>query len=307
MSQRVARKFYLSHNVIRALVKIEWIIKHINQNPYLCNMIELLLKPLICERFSKDEKYREGHLRVINALPERKVLGLHTPEIKQISKLIFQKGCDVFLTDETSHPCSNGADVLDCFEQVATYNLFYEETVIWGYLINHERCSLEERLNRLKRYITILDNWAVCDSFCANAKWMKLANKNILWHFLLPYFLSTKEFEVRFAIVTAMTYFLDEAWLSEVFKQINNINITQIHSRYTTIKGKPKYAQQGTVQGESPYYVRMGIAWLLATSLYKYPNETRCFVKTSTLPNDVIKLYIRKARESFRTRDIEAL
>ena len=66
-------------------------------------------------------------------------------------------------------------------------------------------------------------------------------------------------------------------------------------------------AQQGTVQGAEPYYVRMGVAWLLATALAKFPDQTRAFVRSSNLPADVIKLYIRKARESFRTRTIAAL
>ena len=43
-------------------------------------MIEERLIPLICERFLNDEKYRQGHIRIINALPERKILGLHLPK-----------------------------------------------------------------------------------------------------------------------------------------------------------------------------------------------------------------------------------
>lgn len=61
------------------------------------------------------------------------------------------------------------------------------------------------------------------------------------------------------------------------------------------------------MQGTEPYYVRMGVAWLLATALAKFPNETRAFVRTSNLPEDIVKLYIRKARESFRTRSVEAI
>lgn len=66
-------------------------------------------------------------------------------------------------------------------------------------------------------------------------------------------------------------------------------------------------AQQGTVQGAEPYYVRMGVAWLLATALAKFPEQTRIFVRSSNLPADVVKLYIRKARESFRTRTVKAV
>ena len=66
-------------------------------------------------------------------------------------------------------------------------------------------------------------------------------------------------------------------------------------------------AQQGAVQGAEPYYVRMGVAWLLATALAKFPDKTRVFVRSSHLPEDVVKLYIRKARESFKTRIVATL
>ena len=43
--------------------------------------LDQLLQPLICERFKSDARYQEGHLRVVNALPERRVMGLHSPEM----------------------------------------------------------------------------------------------------------------------------------------------------------------------------------------------------------------------------------
>ena len=105
----------------------------------------------------------------------------------------------------------------------------------------------------------------------------------------------------------AMYYFLSEEWLDKVFERINGLDFGRIKSTYKTVKGKPKVAQQGTVQGAEPYYVRMGVAWLLATALAKFPDATRAFVRSSNLLADVVKLYIRKARESLRTRTVEAV
>ena len=95
--------------------------------------------------------------------------------------------------------------------------------------------------------------------------------------------------------------------LVKLFDYFNTLNILRIHSLYRYEKGKPKQPQQGTAQGPSPYYVRMAIAWLLATALAKYPDLTRAFIRTTSLPEDVIKLYIRKARESFRTRGVAVM
>ena len=234
-------------------------------------------------------------------------MGLHSPEIKQVAKQISCEGGEVVMSDGTHRICAGGAEVIRAFEVVPSESLCYEETVIWGYLINLEKRSLDGRLAMLGRYVPVLDNWAVYDSYCAHAKWMVRADKAVLWVFLERWFDSENEFEVSFAVVVAMCYFLNEKWLDKVFERINGLDFGRIKSKYKTVKGKPKVAQQGTVQGAEPYYVRMGVAWLLATALAKLPDATRAFVRSSKLPADVIKLYIRKARESFRTRTVEAV
>lgn len=255
-------------------------------------MIEDILAPLVSERFLSDGHYREGHLRVVNALPCRRVMGLHTPEMKLVAKTLSKE---------------DGPEYIARFEQAAHDALTYEETVIWGFLINLQKCPLEQRFSMLEHYIPVLDNWAVCDAFCANAKWMQRADKEKLWNFLLQWFVSKREFEVRFAIVASMCYFIDDEWLKLLFKQINSLDFSIIESLYKSVKGRSEKPQMGTVQGTSPYYVRMGVAWLLATALAKFPDATRAYVHSSSLPDDVIRLYVRKARESFRTRYVSAL
>ena len=244
-------------------------------------MIEEELTPLICERFLNEEKYRQGHIRIINALPGRRILGLHLPEMKQVAKVLAKQ--------------VNALEVLHAFEQEhqkERFGLTYEETLVWGLTINALKCTPEERFSLLASYIPVLDNWAVCDSFCCNAKWAQKLPPQTLWEFLLPYFHSDQEFEVRFSIVMSMCYLMKDEWLSVVFGQLEALDLSKIQSEYTSLP--------------SPYYVRMGMAWLLATALAKFPDETRAFVNGSTLTDDVKRLYARKARESFRTRDVSA-
>ena len=242
-------------------------------------MIEEKLIPLICPRFLNEDRYREGHIRIVNALPGRRILGLHTPEMKQTAKELAKQ--------------ANVFDVIHGFEEEHRqdrFSLAYEETVIWGLTINAMKCTWEERIHLLKTYIPVLDNWAVCDSFCCNAKWALKLTPQTLWDFLLPYYHSDKEFEVRFAIVMSMCYLMNEEWLPTIFHQLETIRLSDIVSEYTFT--------------HPPYYVRMGIAWLLATALAKYPEETHLFVNHTSLSDDVKKLYARKARESFRTRNV---
>ena len=244
-------------------------------------MIETTLTPLICPRFLHEEKYRQGHIRIINALPGRRILGLHLPEMKQVAKELARQA-DVLT-------------LLHAFEQehqADRFRLTYEETLIWGLTINALKCPCEERLSLLKPYIPVLDNWAVCDSFCCNAKWAQKVPSQTLWEFLLPYFRSDREFEVRFAIVMSMCYLLKEEWLNTVFEELERVNLQKVQSEYTHLP--------------SPYYVRMGMAWFLASALAKFPDATRAFVNASTLTEEVKRLYARKARESFKTRNVSA-
>ena len=87
-------------------------------------------------------------------------------------------------------------------------------------------------------------------------------------------------------------YLLKEEWLSNVFRQLEALDLSTILSEYAHLP--------------SPYYVRMGMAWLLATALAKYPDQTRSFINASSLTEDVKRLYARKARESFRTKHVSA-
>ena len=256
-------------------------------------MIEDVLQPLASERFMQDARYREGHLRVINALPYRRVLGVHIPDMKKAASELFKQG--------------GSAEIIRRFEQQPSASLAYEETVVWGFLINLQKADLEEHFEMVARYVPTMDNWAVCDTFCCNAKWMQKADKERLWRFLQPYFDSGHEFEVRFAVIASMCYLLEDEWLDRVFGRVNALDFGRIKSEYKSVKGKPKTVQEGSVQGAAPYYVRMGVAWLLATALAKFPDRTRCYARHSNLPADVIKMYVRKARESFRTRTTDAL
>ena len=40
-------------------------------------------------------------MRVVNALPERRVLGLHSPEIKAVAKQLSREGGEVVIPDGT--------------------------------------------------------------------------------------------------------------------------------------------------------------------------------------------------------------
>ena len=279
-------------------------------------MIEDILTPYISPRFASEEKYRLGHIRdirVINPLPGQKVLGLHIPDMKKIAAGLAAS--------------ENRDRILRSIELAAADGkpLTHEEKTVWGLILDNMKVPLEERLERFGKFVPAIDNWAICDTVCGGAKWAKkrTAGKSAaisgkdssrqdthrnakytdndtrrkIWEWLGKYYRSDREFEVRFAIVMSMCHFLEREWLPRIFNAMEALDFDSIRSDY------PETA----VKEASPYYVRMGTAWLLATALAKYPEETRDFVNSSTLPENVIRLYKRKARESFRTRNIPPL
>ena len=256
-------------------------------------MIEHLLTPLISQRFLDEERYRKGHLRVINALDDVRILGVHIPELKKLAKELFRR--------------TDAADLIASFEAESVKGtLCFEEKLVWGLMINALKASQEYKLALLRTFVPVMDNWAVCDTLCCNIKWIK--DKVALWDYLQSYFDSDKEFEVRFAVVMSMIFFLDAETFQKVTARLDSIDFSRIRSEFLSPK-EAKVAEhvRGVAKGERPYYVRMAVAWLLATALAKLPDQTRAYVNACNLPADVIRLYKRKVRESFRTRDMNPL
>lgn len=293
------------------------------------------------EKFRTDVKYRTGHVRIINALPGRRILGVHTPEMRALAKELSRRedALDMIAGFERAAMLEDGLDhdgrkVSDGSGRGCEGGLCYEETVVWGMMINFVKVPFEDRLDLVRAFVPHIDNWAVCDMFCSGAKWFARAMnrkgnhlqanasgvsdlscatpKEALWNFLCGYFASDREFEVRFATIMSMCYFIDEEYLPRIFFRFDELDFSRIRSEYVSARSVRNSPQpengpgpgMGVALGEPPYYVRMAVAWLLATALVKFPDETRGYLRHSRLPDDVLKLYVRKARESFRTRDV---
>lgn len=243
-------------------------------------MIEHMLTPLISERFIKEEKYRKGHIQIIKPLPNIKIMGVHIPDLKALSQKLVKE--------------NKGMEIIKLFNNNRSISI-YEEKIIWGMIINRLKVTTDERLEMFKTFIPIIDNWAVCDTFCSDAKWLRKAKtetKELVWNFLMPYFYSDREFEVRFAIIFSLAHYLDEEHLDQIFSIIEHLEYDKIKSDYNS---------------GLPYYVNMAVAWFMATALYKFPERTRKFANSGKCPEHIIKLYIRKSRESVRTKNMSAL
>ena len=232
---------------------------------------EEVLLPLVSERYLTDEHYRNGHIRIINAKPGTEIIGLHTPQQKFLAKELARR-------DDWRESI---ADLSESFH--SGRGLSYEGKMIWGFAINYVKCGIEERLAMAEDFVQAMDGWSVCDQFCSSAKWVK-KYKSLAWKFIMDLTHHRySEFHVRTAVIMAMLYFLNDTQeLARTFSLIDSLGL----------------------QENEPYYLRMGVAWCLATALAKHQDETREYLADTKLPADIRKLYARKARESRITREV---
>ncbi len=107
-----------------------------------------------------------------------------------------------------------------------------------------------------------------------------------------------------------MVNLLDKERFPQICSKLDSLKIDSIQSEYISARrarGMKVPEGKGVAIGEEPYYVRMAIAWLLATALAKLPDYTRAYVNSRNLSEEIVRQYKRKARESLQTRDINPL
>ena len=124
-------------------------------------MIEHLLTPLISQRILTEEHYRQGHLRVINALNDTRIIGVHIPKLKQLAGELSKS--------------PDAAELISSFESEDSLGrLCIEEKLLWGLMINALKATEQHKLALLSAFIPAMDNWAVCVRSAAISSGLKI-------------------------------------------------------------------------------------------------------------------------------------
>lgn len=187
------------------------------------------------------------------------VLGVRTPVLRKLSKEILKdKNYEKFLK--------------------TTKNKYMEENMLKGMVIGLLKNPIEEVLPYIKEFVPSIDNWGVCDCFCCSLKITK-SNLQVMWDFIQPYFKSDKEYEIRFAYVMLLNYYLIDEYVNKVFKLIDKFR-------------------------DDRYYSRMAVAWLLSICFIKYPVQTKKYLKESKLDDWTFNKSIQKICESLKVDKI---
>ena len=203
-----------------------------------------------------DEKYKEFHSKLCPNTDN--ILGVRVPILRNYAKELSKK----YTTDELLKNIDNQ---------------YYEEIMLQGMIIG---LSKEKDFEVIKKYIKDfvpkIDNWAICDVFCAGLKITK-KYKEDMWDFIQTYLKSKNEFYLRFAIVMILDFYIEEEYLERNFEIFNNVR-------------------------SDKYYVQMAIAWAISICLIKYYDKTNKYLKSKEckLDNFTYNKSLQKARESYR-------
>ncbi|MDD2981546.1 MAG: DNA alkylation repair protein [Hespellia sp.] len=200
----------------------------------------------------QDEKYRDFHKNLCPGTDN--IIGIRIPLLRDYAKNLAK------------------GDWQDYLENA--WNDYNEEIMLQGLVLGYVKTDIETRLSCLADYIPKINNWANCDSPCMSMKFIKKEQSRVL-EFLQPYLASDKEYEVRFAVVTLLDYYVDADHIDYVLSTLDGICL-------------------------DAYYVKMAVAWTLCECYLKFPEKTMQLFHQNHLDDFTFNKAIQKIRESLR-------
>lgn len=198
-----------------------------------------------------DLKYKSFHETICHT--KYNILGVKIPLLRKFAKSLLQ----TFSLDEILNSIDNSS---------------YENVLVKGFCIAYSK--EDNKLNYLDEYISLIDNWAICDSVVNTLKMFKKNQEEYL-PFIEKHLKSDKEFEIRFSLVILLNYYINNNYKDYLYKVLDNVNT-------------------------SYYYTYMAASWLLSYLIIFYYEDTLEYLKVSKLDQKVISKGITKSIESFR-------
>ncbi|MBU5299487.1 DNA alkylation repair protein [Clostridium sporogenes] len=199
-----------------------------------------------------DEKYQKFSSSLLPNIDN--ILGVRLPQLRKLAKAIAKDDWREFMANYDSK--------------------YFEEIMLQGLVLGYAKADIEEILQYVADFVPKIDNWSVCDSFCAGLKFTK-NNMERVWNFIQPFLSSNKEFEVRFGIVMLLDFYINDKYIDEVIKSLDTI--------------------------EHPgYYAKMAVAWTISICYIKFPKQTMEYLKNNTLDDFTYNKSLQKITESLR-------
>ena len=168
---------------------------------------------------------------------------------------------------------NDGKTYLD--EALKGKDKYFEEVLFQGLVIGYTKMKLEEKIEYIKLFIPKIDSWAITDTVIPTFKFKEKELVQV-WKFILPYTKSEKEFEVRFAVIVMLDYFIVPQYVGKVIKTLDGIK-------------------------NDAYYAEMAIAWTLAEIGIKFNDKLMTYLKGDNhLDKFTYNKTLQKMIESYR-------
>ncbi len=150
----------------------------------------------------------------------------------------------------------------------------YEEVMLQGLVIAKSPLSLEEKLKYTQKFLSFIDNWGICDSFCAAFKDAK-ATPPLLWEFITQCIHSPFVYHQRFGVVMLLNYYVALPHLNTALPVIASAS-------------------------SQDYYVKMACAWAYSVYYISFPDQTLAFLQNNISDSFIFRKSIQKICESRR-------
>ena len=204
-----------------------------------------------------ESKFKEFSQSLIPG--SRPILGVRIPALRNLAKEIAKDDWRTYL--------DNAVD--DTFEEVN----------LQGFVIGYAKSDYETLLPYIENYVAKINDWSLCDGFCATLKITK-KYKSEFKELLKEYANKDTEFDQRFVAIMLMDYYLEDEDIDETLAMLDALK-------------------------HDSYYRKMGVAWAVATAMAKQREKTLEYMQpgNNTLDEWTYNKSIQKMIESYRISD----
>ena len=153
-------------------------------------------------------------------------------------------------------------------------HVYHEENVLHAFILSNIK-DYQEFINYVDAFLPYVTNWSVCDTIC-NKHLNK--HKEELIKDVYRWLKSIEIYRVRYAVKCLMNYYLNEDFKEEHLERVKEVKLDD-------------------------YYVKMMIAWYLATGLAKNYESFVKVIEDHSFDTFIHNKAIQKAVESYRVSE----
>lgn len=258
-----------------------------------------------------EEGYRDFVLGGI--ITERPLLGVRIPKCRELAEEIIAAG--------------------EVREFLAAEPVSFEEVMVRGLVV--AKLPYPEMVAEMYKFISLIDNWEVCDCFCGEMGKNIKKHRGEFLEEIDKMLRSLDEFETRVGLVCLLLFYVEADYLAVVFDRVAEIaeflgegpgEMSVVRARKDGLKRNSKRSGESAghlgeeldglenegvnskvgvrvaekVLSWDAHYVKVAVAWLIATCFAKFPEETMAFFKQVRLPKWTFNKAILKTCESKR-------